>query len=351
MNNFSLSNTLSRRSLLRAALIVPFAVPFANSVARANSSRILVADAFTLPPLPYKFNELEPHIDAETMELHHDKHHATYVKNLNDAIAKAPELAGKSADDLIKMLDTVPEAIRMTVRNNAGGHVNHSMFWTLMKPHGGGEPTGAIADAIKSTFTSFDMFKTAFNEAGTKRFGSGWVWLVKNKAGKLEIMTTPNQDNPTMAEYGSYPIFGNDLWEHAYYLKYRNRRIEYLTAWWNTVNWDEINKRFAAAPALTAAVDVGGVWTLTGDAQGTPVNATVTFKQDSTKLTGTTKSEAGEAALMGDVSGSKVTWTINIKYQGNDLTVVFAGNVGADGTMTGTLDATVATGTFTAKKQ
>lgn len=351
MNPSSLSNTLSRRSLLRAALIVPFTFPFAGSIARANSSHKLVADAFTLPALPYKFTDLEPHIDAETMELHHDKHHATYVKNLNDAIAKAPELAGKSAEDLIKALDTVPEAIRTTVRNNAGGHVNHSMFWTLMKPGGGGEPTGAIADAIKSTFTSFDMFKAAFNEAGTKRFGSGWVWLVKNKAGKLEIITTPNQDNPMMAEYGAYPIFGNDLWEHAYYLKYRNRRIEYLNAWWNTVNWDEINKRFAAAPTLTAAADVTGTWILTGDAQGTPVNATVTFKQDGTKLTGTTKSPAGEAPLTGDVSGNKVTWKINVTVQGNDLTVIFVGNIGADGTMSGTLDATIAMGTFTAKKQ
>lgn len=248
-----MSESLSRRALLRAALFIPTAVslvPALNAapLRRRSAPPDTGSGPFTLPPLPYKFNDLEPNIDAETMELHHDKHHATYVKNLNDAIAKAPTLASKSAEDLIKALDTVPDAIRTTVRNNAGGHVNHTMFWALMRPSGGGDPTGPIGDAIKSNFTSFDAFKTAFNDAGTKRFGSGWVWLVKNKDGKLAIITTPNQDNPMMADYGGvYPILGNDLWEHAYYLKYRNRRAEYLKAWWNTVNWDEVNRRLAAA--------------------------------------------------------------------------------------------------------
>ena len=247
-------SNLSRRALLRATLVLPFAAPFVLSSVRAKSPLLEPGDTgkgpYTLPPLPYKFADLEPHIDAETMELHHDKHHATYVKNLNDAVAKAPELAGKSPEELIKMLNTmpstVPDALKTTIRNNGGGHVNHTMFWTIMKPGGGGEPTGAIADAIKGNFGTFEAFKTAFNEAGVKRFGSGWVWLVKNKAGKLEILSTPNQDNPMMAEYNAAPILGNDVWEHAYYLKYRNRRPEYLKAWWNTVNWDEINKRFAA---------------------------------------------------------------------------------------------------------
>jgi Fe-Mn family superoxide dismutase len=245
------TQNLSRRTLLRAALFVPVSVSLAGRLNAAPLRHFARQDTpkgpYTLPPLPYKFSDLEPNIDAETMELHHDKHHAAYVKNLNDAIAKAPELATKSPVELIKSLDTVPEAIRTAVRNNGGGHVNHSMFWEIMKPGGGGDPTGAIGDAIKGTFGSFDTFKTTFNDAGTKRFGSGWVWLVKSRDGKLGVMTTPNQDNPMLAEYGAYPIFGNDLWEHAYYLKYRNRRADYLKAWWNTVNWDEINKRFAMA--------------------------------------------------------------------------------------------------------
>jgi Fe-Mn family superoxide dismutase len=200
---------------------------------------------YTLPPLPYSFKALEPHIDAKTMELHHDKHHATYVKNLNDAVTKAPELAGKTPVQLIQSLDSVPEAIRTTVRNNGGGHVNHTMFWQIMKPKGGGQPTGQIADLIKGAFGSFESFQTQFNEAGTKRFGSGWVWLVIDKNEKPQILSTPNQDNPLMD--GLYPIMGNDVWEHAYYLKYQNRRPDYLKAWWNTVNWDEINKRLKAA--------------------------------------------------------------------------------------------------------
>ena len=200
---------------------------------------------FELPPLPYAFNALEPHIDAQTMQFHHDKHHATYVKNLNGAIEKHPELKGKSVEQLLADLKNVPEGIRTTVRNNGGGHVNHSMFWRIMKPNGGGEPTGAIAAIIKQNFGSFDKFKTQFNQAGEKRFGSGWAWLVRTRDGKYLITSTPNQDSPLMD--GNYPIMGNDVWEHAYYLKYQNRRAEYLKAWWNVINWDEVNRRLEQA--------------------------------------------------------------------------------------------------------
>jgi len=200
--------------------------------------------AFSVPALPYGYDALEPHIDKETMTLHHDKHHAAYVNNLNAAIEKHPELGSKSAEDLIRNLAAVPEDIRTAVRNNGGGHVNHSMFWTIMGPGGGGAPSGRIGDAIKSTFGDFEAFKKQFNEAGTKQFGSGWVWLVRTAAGKLEVVSTPNQDNPMSS--GSAPIFGNDVWEHAYYLKYQNRRPDYLAAWWNVVRWDAINQRFDA---------------------------------------------------------------------------------------------------------
>lgn len=201
--------------------------------------------AFELPPLPYAYDALEPHIDAETMRFHHDKHHQTYVNNLNKAIAKYPQLKGKTAESLLQNINSVPQDIRTTVRNDGGGHVNHSMFWKIMKPNGGGEPTGRIASAITESFGSFDQFKKQFNDAGSKRFGSGWAWLVRAKDGKLKITSTPNQNSPLIN--GNYPIMGNDVWEHAYYLKYQNRRAEYLNAWWNVVNWDEINKRFAEA--------------------------------------------------------------------------------------------------------
>ena len=198
-----------------------------------------------LPALPYAFNALEPHIDAQTMEIHHDKHHAAYVNNLNAAIEKHPELGDKTAEELIKDLGAVPEDIRPAVRNNGGGHVNHSLFWEILTPGGAAAPTGALADAIDATFGSFDAFKTAFNDAGVKRFGSGWVWLVKGADGKLAIVSTANQDNPVSD--GHFPIFGNDVWEHAYYLKYQNRRPEYLGAFWNVVNWDVVGARFDAA--------------------------------------------------------------------------------------------------------
>ncbi len=199
--------------------------------------------AFEVPALPYAYDALEPHIDEATMHLHHDKHHQAYVTNLNAAIEKHPELSSKSPEDLIKDLNAIPEDIRMAVRNNGGGHVNHTMFWEIMGPGGGGEPTGALLEAITSTFGSLDAMKAAVNDAGVKRFGSGWTWLVKTADGKLAVVSTANQDNP-MSE-GQAPILGNDVWEHAYYLKYNNRRPDYLAAWWNTVNWDAVSKRFA----------------------------------------------------------------------------------------------------------
>jgi Fe-Mn family superoxide dismutase len=201
--------------------------------------------AYTQAPLPYDFAALEPHIDTQTMQIHYGKHHTAYINNLNAAVEKHPELFSKSAEELLRELKSVPEDIRTTVRNNGGGYVNHTMFWTIMKPNGGGKPTGAIADAINSTFGSFEDFQKQFNDAGLKQFGSGWAWLIKNSSGKLQVVSSANQDNP-MTD-GHYPIFGNDVWEHAYYLKYQNRRGDYLSAWWNVVNWDEINKRLAAA--------------------------------------------------------------------------------------------------------
>jgi Fe-Mn family superoxide dismutase len=198
--------------------------------------------AYTLPPLPYPTNALEPHIDAQTMEIHHGKHHNAYVTNLNAALEKAPELADKSLDDLLRNLNSVPEAVRTAVRNNGGGHWNHSQFWMTMAPNAGGKPTGKLAAAIDAAFGDFEKFKEAFNAAGAGRFGSGWVWLV-NEGGKLAITSTPNQDNPLM-DGKPAPLLGNDVWEHAYYLKYQNRRPDYLKAWWNVVNWDEVAKRF-----------------------------------------------------------------------------------------------------------
>jgi Fe-Mn family superoxide dismutase len=196
--------------------------------------------AHELAPLPYAFDALEPHIDAQTMQIHHGKHHAAYVNNLNAAIEKHPELAGKSAEDLIKDLAGIPEDIRGAVRNNGGGHVNHTMFWQIMGPGAGGAPTGKVADAINGAFGNFDTFKDLMQKAGATRFGSGWAWLVEAN-GKLAVESTANQDNPMME--GKRPIMGIDVWEHAYYLKYQNRRPDYLAAWWNTVNWSEVAKR------------------------------------------------------------------------------------------------------------
>jgi len=198
--------------------------------------------AYELPPLPYDYSALEPYIDTQTMQLHHDKHHQTYVTNVNNALQGHDQLAAMSVDDLLRNIKQVPESIRTAVQNNAGGHSNHSMFWNIMTPNGGGEPTGNLASAIQQAFGSFDAFKTAFNDAGTKRFGSGWAWLVLDTNGKLQVISTANQDSPLMS--GMYPVMGNDVWEHAYYLKYQNRRPEYLNAWWNVVNWDAIAHRY-----------------------------------------------------------------------------------------------------------
>jgi len=201
--------------------------------------------AHELPPLSYPKEALEPHVDAQTMEIHHDKHHAAYVNNLNKAIAGKPDLEKKSVQELISNLDAVPQDIRNAVRNNAGGHANHTMFWKLMGPNAGGKPSGKLLEDINASFGSFDAFKEKFEAAGVGRFGSGWAWLIVNKAGKLEITSTANQDNPIME--GNKPVLGNDVWEHAYYLKYQNRRPDYLKAWWNVVNWNEVAKNYDAA--------------------------------------------------------------------------------------------------------
>ena len=200
---------------------------------------------FSLPALPYASDALEPSIDKMTMEIHHGKHHGTYVTNVNKALESAPELASKSIEELLaNNCAIVPESVRTAVRNNGGGHINHSMFWQIMGPGKGGQPKGKVADALKSTFGGFDQFKEKFTAAATGRFGSGWAWLVRVAGGKLEIYSTPNQDSPVME--GKYPVMGLDVWEHAYYLKYQNRRPEYIAAWWNVVNWDEIENRFTS---------------------------------------------------------------------------------------------------------
>src|SRR4029077_5280685 len=197
--------------------------------------------AYELPKLPYAYDALEPHIDARTMEIHYTKHHQAYVDNLNKAV-KDTDLGKKTVEDLISDLNAVPENIRTVVRNNGGGHANHSFFWKIMGPKAGGEPKGKLADDIKSTFGGFDQFKERFAAAGVGRFGSGWAWLIK-KGGKLEIISTPNQDSPLMA--GNSPTLGVDVWEHAYYLKYQNRRPDYIKAWWNVVNWDAVAKNYS----------------------------------------------------------------------------------------------------------
>jgi Fe-Mn family superoxide dismutase len=198
--------------------------------------------AFSLPPLPYDYSALEPHIDTQTMQIHHDKHHAAYVNNLNAALEGQANLASQSIEDLLRNINDVPETIRQAVINNGGGHANHTMFWEIMGPNGGGEPTGALADGIKQAFGSFADLKAKVNDAGAKRFGSGWSWLVADGSGKLQVISTANQDSPLMQ--GLTPILGVDVWEHAYYLKYQNLRPTYLEAWWNTVNWAAVAKRF-----------------------------------------------------------------------------------------------------------
>ena len=205
--------------------------------------------AYEVPPLPYDYSALEPYIDTQTTQLHHDKHHAAYVTNLNAALQNNSEFAALPIDELVRRLNEVPENIRTAVRNNGGGHANHSMFWQIMTPNGGGEPGGELGSAIQQAFGSFDAFKAALNDAGVKRFGSGWTWLVLDRNGKLQVMSTANQDSPLTE--GLYPVMGNDVWEHAYYLKYQNRRPEYLNAWWNVVNWDAIAKRYTQGLSST----------------------------------------------------------------------------------------------------
>ena len=213
--------------------------------ALTGTSRKAQAAEHSLPALPYAFTALEPHIDAKTMEIHHDRHHATYVKNLNTALADHAGLQGKPVEELLKNLKDLPAGIQMAVRNNGGGHYNHTLFWSIMGPGGGGEPTGKLGAAIKKTFNGFDAFKAQLSDAAIKRFGSGWGWLAVGKDGELAISSSPNQDSPLME--GSTPILGVDVWEHAYYLKYQNKRPDYVTAWWNTVNWAEVAKRYEMA--------------------------------------------------------------------------------------------------------
>lgn len=203
------------------------------------------AMAFELPQLPYPYDALEPHIDAKTMEIHHTKHHQTYVNKTNAALEAHPELKGKSIEEILSDLNAIPEDIRTAVRNNGGGHANHSLFWPVMSPEGGGEPKGELATAINSAFGGFAYLKEQFSNAAANRFGSGWAWLVVDKSGALQITSTPNQDTPISS--GQKPILGLDVWEHAYYLKYQNRRPDYISAWWNVVNWEQVAKNFAAA--------------------------------------------------------------------------------------------------------
>jgi len=198
--------------------------------------------AFTVPPLPYDYSALEPYIDTQTMQIHHDKHHAAYVNNLNAALESHANLQSQSIEDILRNINEVPEAVRQAVINNGGGHANHTMFWEIMGPNGGGEPSGALANAINQAFGDFNSLKAKINDAGVKRFGSGWSWLVLDKSGALQVISTANQDSPIMQ--GHTPLLGVDVWEHAYYLKYQNLRPKYLEAWWNTVNWEAVAKRF-----------------------------------------------------------------------------------------------------------
>jgi len=229
---------------LQAEATSPMTQPATVAVAALPEGELSAYPA-QLPPLPYEYGALTKAIDAETMQIHHDRHHASYVKNLNAALKQQPNLQNRSVEALLRDLKSLPADIRTTIQNNGGGHLNHTIFWQLMSPNGGGQPTGAIANAIDQTFGSFDNFKKQFNEAGGNRFGSGWVWLIRNPQGQLQITSTPNQDSPIME--GSYPILGNDVWEHAYYLRYQNLRAEYLTNWWNVVNWQEVERRFQLA--------------------------------------------------------------------------------------------------------
>ena len=233
------------RPILHIVILV-IGLAMASLDSTSAESPVAPVGAYTLPPLPYAYEALEPHIDAETMRIHHDKHHQAYVTNANKLLADQPELAKLSPEELLKKLSEIPEPLRTGLRNNVGGHVNHSAFWLMMSPKGGGEPSGDLASAIKSTFGSFTEFKKQFTEAATKRFGSGWAWLVV-KDGKLVIVSSANQDPPMLD--GGFVILGLDVWEHAYYLKYQNRRPDYITAWWNVVNWPYVAELYAKSQA------------------------------------------------------------------------------------------------------
>ena len=236
--------TLNRREVLRAGVGVA-SLAIADKLLMSTGRAAQAAGQFTLPKLPYAADALEPHIDARTMEIHHGKHHQAYVDNLNKALADHPELRKKNVFTLLREIDDVPADIRQTVVNNGGGHANHTLFWQMMTPDAGGEPNGDVAKAIERAFGGFDKFQTEFSDAGMKRFGSGWAWLVVDDGGGLNVISTANQDSPFMA--GQHPILGVDVWEHAYYLKYQNRRADYVQAWWNVVNWDYVNELYGQA--------------------------------------------------------------------------------------------------------
>jgi Fe-Mn family superoxide dismutase len=246
MNPEHMHERVTRRNLLRQfglGLAALTARPLNRVMAAAGESLDHGPEGFRLPPLPYAYDALEPHLDARTMEIHHGKHHQAYVNSLNAALKGQPDLLGKPIEQLIKNLDTVPENLRTAVRNFGGGHYNHMLYWTCLKPNGGGEPTGQLAKAIKKKFGKFADFKEQFSAAAVKQFGSGWAWLVKNRNGSLSIVPTSNQDNPI--SQGQIPLLTVDVWEHAYYLKYQNKRTEFVAAWWNVVNWDAVAMGFA----------------------------------------------------------------------------------------------------------
>jgi superoxide dismutase, Fe-Mn family len=253
---------MTRRQAIKTTTLASAAlVALPGAIAQTNSAAPAAASGpFTLPPLPYAYDALEPHIDVETMHIHHDKHHAAYVANLNKAVTSAPGLSRKSVEDLLKDLNSIPESIRTAVRNNGGGHYNHSLLWLMMKPNGGGEPTGDLAKAIDVSFGNFSTFKENLSKAALGQFGSGWAWLVLDNGGAnlgLKIESTPNQDSP-ISQTASVldgplkfktPLLGLDVWEHAYYLKHQNKRADYIAAWWNVVNWDFVSERYAKAKA------------------------------------------------------------------------------------------------------
>jgi Fe-Mn family superoxide dismutase len=242
--NPEMPTMMTRRDALKTtAMVTAASVVVPGALAQRASAQPAAGAPFTLPPLPYAYDALEPHIDARTMEIHHDRHHKAYVDNLNKAIASVPRLGEKSIEEILRHLDAVPESIRTAVRNNGGGHYNHSLFWQMMKKGGGGEPKGELARALETRFGSFGNFKTLLTDTAMKVFGSGWAWLVWDGE-KLAVESAPNQDTPLSA--GRTPLLGVDVWEHAYYLKYQNRRADYLAAWWNVVNWDFVAERFAA---------------------------------------------------------------------------------------------------------